>query len=267
MAAIKKKFYYFIDESGDPTFFDAKGNYIVGTEGCSAILILGFIKTEKPEEIRRALATLRTEISTDEYLKTIPSIKKSSVSFHAKNDCPEVREKVFKMLKTLPFKCQFIVARKRLDIFTKRHQKNENVFYNEIISRLLENKLHKSDCVLYFSKRGNQLKQIHLDTAIRSAILRFEEKTNTKVETETKVYIQVPTDEPCLQVIDYMNWAVYRAFTKREERYLTFLKEKVSFICDIYDLKKYPNNFYYKSNPFDVQKISPLELGDESRTA
>jgi len=267
MPVTKKKLYYFVDESGDPTFFDAKGNCIVGTEGCSPILILGFIKTEKPEEIRRALSTLTKEIKNDDYLKTIPSVKKSSVGFHAKDDCPEVREKVFKLLKILPFKCQFIVARKRLDVFTRRHQKNENIFYNEIITRLLENKLHKSDCVIYFSKRGNQLKQIHLDNAIRSAILNFEGKTNKKVETGTKLFIQVPTTEPCLQVVDYMNWAVYRAFTKKDDRYLSFLQEKISFICDIYDLKKYPNNFYSKMNPFALNKISPLELGDESRTA
>lgn len=151
------------------------------------------------------------------------------------------------------------MARKRLDVFTKRHQKNENIFYNEIITRLLENKLHKSDCSIYFSKRGNQLKQVHLDNAIRSAILNFEGKTDKKVGTETKIYIQVHTDEPCLQVVDYMNWAVYRAFTKKESRYVSFLEEKVSLIFDIYDVKKYPKNYYNKSNHFSINKISPLE--------
>jgi hypothetical protein len=157
----KKKFFYFVDESGDPTFFDADGNYMVGKEGCSPILILGFIKTEKPKVLRRALALLREEIKVDDYLKSIPSVKKSSISFHAKDDCPEVREKVFKLLKTLPFKCQFIVARKRLD-----------------------------------------------------------------------------------------------AFTKNEARYFSFLEEKISFICDIYDFDKYPHNFYNKNNPLKICKIS-----------
>ena len=245
-----------MDESGDPTFFDADGNYMVGKEGCSPILILGFIKTEKPKVLRRALALLREEIKVDDYLKSIPSVKKSSISFHAKDDCPEVREKVFKLLKTLPFKCQFIVARKRLDVFTKRHQKNENIFYNEIVTHLFENKLHKSDSVIYFSRRGSQTKQIHLNNAVHSAILNFEAKTNKKVETETKIYIQVPTIEPCLQVVDYMNWAMYRAFTKNEARYFSFLEEKISFICDIYDFDKYPHNFYNKNNTLKICKIS-----------
>jgi len=64
-----------------------------------------------------------------------------------------------------------------------------------------------------------------------------------------------------------MNWAVQRAFIKKDLRYYNYIKDKVSFVCDIYDFDKYPNNFYNKSNPFDVNKISPLPLGSEERTA
>ena len=35
--------WFFVDESGDPTFYDRKGNLIVGQPGCSPILILGLI--------------------------------------------------------------------------------------------------------------------------------------------------------------------------------------------------------------------------------
>jgi|GEM_PF-3142906 len=41
-------------------------------------------------------------------------------------------------------------------------------------------------------------------------------------------------------------------------RYFDYLKEKISFICDIYDFDKYPKSFYNKSNPFDAKKITPL---------
>lgn len=67
-----------------------------------------------------------------------------------------------------------------------------------------------------------------------------------------------PRGEPCLQIVDYMNWAVQRAFVKNEDRYLRFIGEKIGFLVDIYDFKKYPNNFYNKKNKFDLKKISPL---------
>jgi len=34
-----KTIYFFVDESGDPFFYDRKGNFIVGKEGCSKIKI------------------------------------------------------------------------------------------------------------------------------------------------------------------------------------------------------------------------------------
>jgi hypothetical protein len=45
---VEKEHWYFVDESGDPTFYDRNGNLIVGQEGCSPIFILGFIETDNP---------------------------------------------------------------------------------------------------------------------------------------------------------------------------------------------------------------------------
>ena len=50
--------WFFVDESGDPTFYDRKGNYIVGQPGCSPILIPGFVETQDPEPMRRAILAL-----------------------------------------------------------------------------------------------------------------------------------------------------------------------------------------------------------------
>ncbi len=250
--------YFFVDESGDPTFFNKKGEYIVGQEGCSIILQIGFICAPDPSPLRRAVLDLHETIKADKYLKDIPSIENTNVAFHAKNDVPEVREKFFKLIERMDLKAEFIVARKRLDVFTKRHNRSEDVFYNEIVSRLFERKLHKQNSVIYFSKRGNRLKQAHLANAIQTATLNFEAKHKIKVETANEIFIQVPSDEPCLQIADYMNWAVQRAFIKSDMRYYNFVKDKVSFICDIYDFDRYPKNFYSKANAFDIKKISPL---------
>lgn len=51
-AKTSKECYFFMDESGDPVFYNSKGEYIVGNEGCSNILLLGFIKTTSPGRLR-----------------------------------------------------------------------------------------------------------------------------------------------------------------------------------------------------------------------
>ncbi|MFC1495816.1 DUF3800 domain-containing protein [Candidatus Margulisiibacteriota bacterium] len=255
-----RKMSFFVDESGDPTFYNRYGKYIVGGEkGSSKILILGTIKTEHPEDIRKALSELRKEVAGDEYLREIPSVKKSVSAFHATDDCSEIREKVFKTIHKLPFKSEIVVARKKERIFIGRHNRDENVFYDDLISKLFQNQLHRSSSnVIYFSKRGNRPRQSHLENAIQSAINTFESKWKTKIDTQVIIYAQRPEGEACLQVIDYINWSIQRLFLKGEDRFFNFIKNKVSLVIDLYDFDKYPDNYYNRRNVLESKKLSPL---------
>jgi len=251
--------YFFVDEAGDPVFYDKRGNFIVGKEGCSKILLLGFIKTENSQSLRQAVLKLRDEIKKDKYLEKIPSMKKTLQSFHAKDDCPEVREKFFKLIVGLDFKAEFFVARKIESLFLKRHQGKENLFYDDLIMKLFENKLHSSEQnIIYFANRGSRERQEPLEHAVRVAALAFENKWGKKIDSDIKIFPQTPVGEPCLQIADYMNWAVQRAFIRGEDRYYKFIEEKVSYLVDIYDFDRYPKNFYNKKNRFEKNKISPL---------
>lgn len=251
--------YYFVDESGDPVFYDDAGKLILGQPGVSQLLILGFIRTTNPQAIRRQLEVLRKDIIQDPYLKGIPSLPKSAETFHAKDDCPEVREKVFKLISTLDFSAEIYVARKIENIFVKRHHHNENEFYDDLISKLFENKLHvAAENKIYFAVRGNRRRQAPLEQAILTAKSQFESKKHTTVTTTISVQAQTPNGEPCLQVTDYVNWAIQRAYLKKEMRFLSVIEEKIKYLVDIYDSDKYPNNFYSKTNKFDINKISPL---------
>lgn len=251
--------YFFVDEAGDPVFYDKNGNLIVGNEGCSKILLIGFIKTIDPEPLRKALANLQKVLAADKYLQSIPSFSKSMQYFHAKDDCPEIKEKVFKCIVDLDFKAEFIVARKIKALFVKRHQSNANVFYDDLITKLFQNKLHlAASNKIYYAVRGNRIRQEPITNAIQTAILSFESRWNTKVTSTIDVQAQTLSGEPCLQIVDYINWAVQRAFIRRDMRYFNFVKEKVSYLVDIYDTDKYPKNYYNSRNPFDATKISPL---------
>ena len=256
---IKETRYYFVDESGDPVFYDGTGKLILGRPGVSPLLILGFIRTTNPQGIRSKLETLRREITRDPYVQGIPSLARTAETFHAKDDCPEVREKVIKLIASLDFSAEIYVARKIENIFIKRHHRNENEFYDDLISKLFENKLHiASENNIYFAVRGNRRRQAPIEQAIIAAKNTFETKKQTTITTTISVQAQTPKGEPCLQVVDYVNWAIQRAFCKKETRFLSVIEDKVKYLVDIYDTDKYPNNFYSKTNKFNINKISPL---------
>ena len=251
--------WYFVDEAGDPTFYDRHGKVILGIEGCSPILILGFIETEYPEEIREALNGVKEKVEQDPYLRGIPSLSKSLRAFHAKDDIPEIRQEVFKVLTELPFKCQFIVARKKLNTFLNTFNGRESAFYDHLVTHLFRNVLHRAaDNRIYFATRGSRSRQLPFQEAIEKGVGEFERKWQASVSSTVTLLPQSPVGEPCLQAIDYAVWALYRAYTKREMRFFNVLRERVSLVVDLYDTNKYPNNYYDKRNPFDIKKISPL---------
>lgn len=94
--------------------------------------------------------------------------------------------------------------------------------------------------------------------AIQQGVQEFERRWGKQIGTRFSVQAQTPSGEPCLSVVDYMNWAVYRAFVRREMRYFQVVQDKVSLLVDLYDRVHYPKNWYNRKNPFDITKITPL---------
>jgi hypothetical protein len=187
----------------------------------SNVLILGFVDTQKPQEIRRAVLRAQRSIISDPYLTRIPSISKTAIALHAKDDVSEVRYLFYKELKSLPFKTQFVVARKIERIFRSDHAASEDQFYDDLIGRLFQNVLHRyQHNHIVFSARGSRERRRRLEEAIKKARTRFEERYKVKADCTTfEIEPQSPKGEPCLSVIDYMNWAVHRAYMRREMRY------------------------------------------------
>lgn len=251
--------WFFVDESGDPTFYDHKGNLIVGQEGCSAILLLGMIEVSNPEPLRQAVLDLQGHLVSDPYFQDFPSIKRTAIAFHAKDDVPEIRYQMYKLLTELDFQAQFIVARKIERVFRNSFQARENAFYDHLVTQLFQSKLHQyNENHIYFAKRGSRNRQAPLVQAIEQGIRQFEQKWDTEIRTHYTLQAQTPAGEPCLSIVDYMNWAVYRAFTRQEMRYYRVVESKVSLLVDLYDTQKYPRNWYTRKNPFDIKKITPL---------
>jgi hypothetical protein len=251
--------FFFVDESGDSTFFDRHGNVIVGNEGCSKFLLIGYIRTEDPRAVRRALSDLRAELGQDPLYNNIPSFQKTQNAFHAKDDSPEVRSEVFKVLRTLPIRAQFIFARKQVRTFRSTFHSKEGAFYDHLVTHLFTRSLHLArKNYICFEKRGSRARQKPLTDAVRKASEAFEVQYGTGASTSVSVHCQSPVGEPCLQAIDYYLWAVQRVFTKREDRFYKTLEDQIEFVWDLYDTHQYPNNIYTKKNSLEPKKISPL---------
>lgn len=252
--------WYFVDESGDTSFYAKRSKrIIVGENGCSRVLLMGFVRTRDPQELRRKLSEVRLEISKSKYLKDIPSVQQSILHFHATDDCPEVRKLVFEALERMPFAAQVVVARKVENSFRKYYKADEYKFYDDIVTKLLKGQLHRSrENYITFAQRGDKLRQDALATAVSKSVELLPPRNEWKAHIRTSQ----PLQEPAIQVTDYINWAVQRAYERREMRYFEFVRDKVELVRDVFDQEKKNRGedccYDRDDNPFDIKKASPL---------
>src|SRR5687767_7483003 len=128
--------HYFVDEAGDATIFGARGQVLVGKEGCSRFFILGILDVEEPQALAADLANLRAKLIVDPYFKGVPSLqpqgRKTALFFHAKDDLPEVRREVFLLLQKHKLRFSAMVRDKLavLAYVRRRNETNPDFRYN-----------------------------------------------------------------------------------------------------------------------------------------
>jgi hypothetical protein len=258
--------HYFVDEAGDPTLFDRKGRLIIGNVGCSRFFMLGKLEIEEPDALARHLSALRQELLADPYFKAVPSMqpehRKTALAFHAKDDVPEVRREVYRLL--LNAKVRFYaVVRDKTQLATYVQQQNarapryrysQNEQYDLLVRELFGKLHHMADAVhICFAKRGNKSRNAALREALELAADAFAKSFGFKHPATNDVVSSTPHHCSGLQAVDYYLWALQRFYERGEERYLDLIWPQVG---EIHDLDRLENGrrgvFYTKQKPLNL---------------
>ena len=223
------------------------------------------------------MESLRQALLADPYFRDIPSFKperkKTAQVFHAKDDLPEVRYLVFKLL--LAQKVRFYGAvrdkreaalhesRLRESDPTYRYRPNE--MYDALVGRLFGPRWSRADHFdICFSKRGKSDRTAALWRTLRNAAIEFERNRalNNLAAGETSsdsaagdegtgppqrfrvVRVEISHSSPVgsggLQAVDYFLWALQRFYEyegtgKRDSecRYVEMIHELTGEIDDL----------------------------------
>lgn len=267
--------HYYIDESGSGDLFGKHGEVVLGMNGVSNFFILGLVYLPDPKDLENKLISLRREILTDPYLNTIPSIQpsanKTALKFHAKDDVPEVRREVFKILKDgdIHFSAvikdmravlTYVRTRNRSDA-TYRYHPNE--LYDYTVRRLFRDRLHKSDAYqVFFANRGSKAGRTQtLRNQLILARDRFLEGIGKNSVSRMEVLSAQSEDYTGLQIADYSLWALQRFYERHEDRYLSSISNKISLIVDADDKQEADYGTYYtRKNPPTLEKIKSRKV-------
>ena len=262
--------HYFVDEAGDLTLFNKKGQSLVGTEGVSSFFMLGVAQLPDPEYAHGELNKLRAKLLADPYFKGVPSMQldanKTAKSFHACKDLPEVRREVFSLLPQFKVKVQVVIRRKEDLLITAKSafQKfgkklSPNDVYDSLIKRLFKNLLHKADeNRIVIARRGKSARLRALQDAISNAKINFEKKWKICHDNQSNVQVAYPHEFIGLQIVDYYLWALQRLYERGEDRFFNLLAPDYRLIMDVDDKRnRHYGEWYSDKNPLTAQKIKP----------
>jgi Protein of unknown function (DUF3800) len=255
--------HYFVDESGDGVLFGTQGRSLLTQDAVPKHFILGLLEVAQPETLALEMEALRKDLLSDPYFKNVPSMQanggKTATMFHAKDDVPEVRREVFRLLQRHEIKF-FAVVRDMRSVLAyelERRRRDESYryrpdgLYDSTVSRLFKDRLHSYDqCHICFSKRGQTDRTQAFEKALAIARQRFELKWNREIKTQIQINISSSAKDPCLQAVDYLLWALQRYYRAGESRFMDLMWEKVGLVHAVDELDKAPyGNFYTKKKP------------------
>ncbi len=262
--------HYFVDEGGDSVLFSRRGKALVGTEGCSRFFILGLLDVLDPIALKDSFDQLRTRLMSDSYFKNVPSMqpsnKKTALAFHAKDDLPEVRRDVFRLLHDTEGLRFFAVVADKLSVLEYVRQRNKrepdyryhpNELYDYLTGRLFKERLSQHNRYdITFSKRGKSGRLNALRQLVESAHTGFATQQDMGEDATISVSATTPNEHAGLQAVDYFVWALQRLYERGEERYLAYLWKAFRLVHDIDDTRESSQGVYYTQNaPLTAQVL------------
>ena len=250
--------HYFVDESGDGVLFGSQGRVLLGQPEGRSHFMLGLLQVAQPKELAQELETLRQDLLKDPYFKNVASMQpernKTALMFHAKDDVPEVRREVFKVLAQHDVKFYAVVRDMRyvLAYVQERNGRDANYryrpdeLYDQTVARLFKDRLHSYEaCCISYGVRGTADRTRAFENALGLARTRFEQKWGKTVTTQIELLPSSPRKEPCLQAADYMLWALHRYYSRQESRFIEMLWNKVGLIHAVDDKASAAYGTYY----------------------
>jgi hypothetical protein len=249
---------YFVDEAGTPRLFGHRRVVVVGNEGVSQYFILGKLEVDDPTALARDLDALRATLLADPYFKDVPSMqreqKKTAVLFHAKDDLPEVRYQVLKLLgqHEVAFYAvvrdkrrvvEQVLARNRAD---ETYWYKENDLYDELVRHLFKSRFYRGDHFeILFAKRGKSDRTSALRLALEQARQIYEQDWGVTSRTSVAIRAGLSRESAGLQAVDYFLWALQRLYEREEDRFWETVRPNVKLVYDVDDTRTASYGVYY----------------------
>lgn len=235
----------FIDESGKPEVYSTHGENLVVKNIASKYLVLAAVRSEGQLELQQKVTEFRLSLLKNKDLSSLFSSSYSLNAFHAQTDYPEVKAKFYQFINALEIKIDVLVVEKMLCFEPlKRHPGR---LYGVMSGQLIKNLCHQArNTEIIFSRKDSKLKlRKELETEVERVRLDYLQ-THPYLHASLKLsYHHNPHyTHGGLQVADYIAYAVFQVYERKNRQWYELVKDKIGKIQDICNKK-----YFTRSNP------------------
>lgn len=244
----KKTTYVFIDESGKPEVFSAKGKNLVKEGHASKFLVICAVRSCDQLSLQRQITDFKSQLLNDKELTKIFSSSYALDNFHANHDYPEVKERFYQFITTLKIKIDVLAVDKLKCYYWL--QREPGRLYGFMCGQLLKHICHQAKSTeIIFSRKDSKLKlRQELEIEVERVRLNYLQK-NPDLKTDFKLqYFYNPHyTHGGLQIADYIAYAVFKLFEVGDDKYYKIIKNKIGRIHDICNKK-----YFTQRNPLQL---------------
>jgi len=269
MTSFLKSHYYFVDEAGNPAIWGRRRRDLRIGGSDSQYFMMGLADIRGVRAESDSLNALRVELLADPALAGITSLqparKKTALQFHAKDDHPRVRERVFDFIcrPDLDLRFYAVVRDKRAVLESVERMRSidasyrygRNSLYDGLVRRLFSGRLHFVDSryTVYFAQREKSDRQKALLDALHAAQRDYERYAGImRPEPRIRFISGYPARYEGLQLVDYCTWSLQRLFEQRDNTYWKRIWDagKVKCVVDMDATDRYEGGeIYTADNP------------------
>lgn len=210
--------FIFLDESGDLGFDFTKGK-------TSKFFVISFLFVKNKDSVDRIVNKIFKSFS-------ILERKFHNGCLHCHKETPKVRSRLLNLLNEKDVSIMSIYLNKK-KVYTKLHDE-KHVLYNYVTNILIDR--------IYTKKLIPIEEKIHL-IASRRETNKFlnknfkdylESQINEKHKLCINIEIKAPHEEKCLQIADFVCWAIFRKIEHGDESYFNLVKQKIVEISPLF---------------------------------
>lgn len=239
----------YVDESGSPDVFSNAGEDLLAAGKTPNYLVIAALRCPDPNVVARRV---RSCIVWADQLQGRVRRRGSITSLHAAKDDEPVRAHVCAELASLPAKATVIVMDKRLLDPSLLWRNDRTVFYNQLASYLLEDSLHlHARTRIIFSRKNYETAADlrSLADELGRRWLTYGPPRGLPIPSQVSANQVVAASNPGLQAVDYVAWAVFRAFERGDMTYYNALQPMIRHVWDLGRLTHYSRKNPMKNPP------------------